>query len=111
MFLDQHPSVAAINQSTDELVSNIGMIGQCHFRRRKSANPAQRFKTKNCRKVVLPGLNVQAVVLEEWKAQPHVPKRFRAIPQPPIRGVARDSSQAFEDVVEPHRPQPMQERS
>ena len=63
MFLDQNPSIAAVFECTDELVTNLRMIRQCHLRRRKPADAAQRVETENRRKIVLPGVDVKPEIL------------------------------------------------
>jgi hypothetical protein len=106
VLLDEHPSVAAIEQGPDKLVSNIGMVGQRHLSWRKPAHPAECFKAEDCCKVMLPGFHMEAIVLN-WRGRrdgmaPSISQPFN---RPPVRRLARNLSQTIKDVIEPHLPQ------
>ena len=64
VFLDQHPLIAAVDQRADELIGDIGMVGQRHLGRGESADPPERLEAEEGSEVVLPGAHVQPEILD-----------------------------------------------
>src|SRR5439155_21421385 len=64
VLTDEDPLVAAVDEGLDELVGHVGLVGKRHFCGREATHPAKRVKAKDGGKVMLPGLDVKAVVLD-----------------------------------------------
>src|SRR5439155_17645427 len=63
MFLHEHPLIAAVFERFDKFISRIGLIRQRHFRGGKSTHSAKRFDAEDGGKMMLPGRDVQPVIL------------------------------------------------
>src|SRR6266566_4750927 len=63
VFLHQHPLIATIFKSFDELVSDIRMIGQSHLGGRKPAHPRQGIHAKNSGEMMLPRADMLPEIL------------------------------------------------
>ena len=69
VLLHEHPAVAAVPQRPDELVGDVGVVGQRHLGRREAAHAAERLEPEERREVVLPGPDVQAIVLHRGRGR------------------------------------------
>ena len=112
MLLHQDPLVTAVPKRLDKFVRHLGMIGQGHFRGRKSAHTRKRVQSKNGRERVRPGPHVQSEILR-WSRRRHcmTPGAAQPLDRRAITGVTRDPLQVVKDIVEPHLPHAMHQRA
>ena len=112
VLLDQHPAIAAFAQCTHEFVGDVGMIWQCHLGRREAADALQRLETEQSGKVVLPGPQMQPIVLHRRRGRDGMPPPG---PQPldlaAVARIAGDGAQRVEHVAEPHLTQAPEQRA
>ena len=112
VLLDEHPAVAAVPEGAHELVRDVGVVGQRHLRRREAAHSSQRLEAEDGREVMLPGADVQAVVLHRGRGRDGVaPRASKPFDRPAIARVQGDRAQRVEHVVRTHLAQPVQKRA
>ena len=112
VLLDQDPLVAAVGEGLDELVGDIGVVGQGHLGGRETADPAEGLQAEEGGEMMLPGPHVQPEVLDRGGGRHGMPPRAaQPLRRLPVARVGRDPGQGVEHVVAAHLAQPVQQRA
>ena len=106
VLLHQHPAVAALLERLDELVADVRVVGQGHLGRGEPSHAAEGLEAEDRGEVMLPGPDVQAIILHRRRGGHRMtPRRTEPLDAPAVRGIARDGPEAVEHVVQSHRAQ------
>ena len=103
VFLHHHPTEAACDERFYVLVTHVRMVRQGHLRGRKPLDPAYGVQSEDCGEVVLPGLDVEAVILYGRRRSHGVtPGRPQPLYTATVGWIAGDRFEEIEDIVQAH---------
>ena len=112
VLLDEDPLVAAVEEGLDELVGHVGLVGKRHFCGREAAHPPKRVQAKEGGKVVLPGLDVKAVVLHRGGGSHGMaPRAAQPLYRPAVTLVTGEARQGVEHLAGAHLAQSGEQRA
>ena len=110
VFLNQDPAIATLLESLDELIADIRVVGQSHFGRGESPDSAKCLETKDCGKEMLPGPDMQAVVLNRCRGSYRMsPGHTKPLDTTPVVWVASDSTETVNHVIQAHLAQAVEQ--
>src|SRR5688572_5887557 len=103
VLLNEQPFIARGSERVDQLVGDVGVVGQRHLRQREAAYSSERFRTENGSKMPLPGQYVAAEVQRRRRRRNGVaPGRSEPFDRVLMRPGQGDSAQGLEDLRTPH---------
>ncbi len=110
VFLHQNPRIATVVERADELVGDVRVVGQRHFRGREAAHPRHSIEAEEGGKVVLPGAHMQPEILRRRRWRNRVaPWASKPLDCALVLGTAGQWAKAVENIARPHLSQSIEQ--